>query len=68
VADLVTPGTEEDAMRERALSRRVARAALLLLVLAAAACQTSGGMGLDVQGSGPGWAPFSGGRMFGAPM
>ena len=58
----------EGDMSRPALSRRTARALGLILVLLAAACQSSGGMGLDAVGNGPGWAPFSGGRMFGAPL
>jgi len=57
-------------MKNRATSRAVVRGIGLLLALLFAACQGggSGGMGLDGVGNGPGWAPFSGGRMFGAPL
>ena len=56
-------------MKRSATSRRTIRALGVLLLLLAAACQTSsGGMGLDVTAGGPGWAPFSGGKMFGAPL
>ena len=48
--------------------RRIARALCLLAVLLCAACQSSGGMGLGVESSAPGWGSFSGGRMFGAPL
>jgi hypothetical protein len=44
------------------------RAACLLAVFLGAACQSSGGMGMSVESSGPGWGSFSGGRMFGAPL
>lgn len=48
--------------------RRIARALCLLAVLLFTACQSSGGMGLGVESSAPGWGSFSGGRMFGAPL
>ena len=54
-------------MRRRA-ARRMVRAFAVLAVLLCAACQSSGGMGLGVESSAPGWGSFSGGRMFGAPL
>jgi hypothetical protein len=49
--------------------RRTIRGLCILAVLLCAACQSSsGGMGLGVESSGPGWGSFSGGRMFGAPL
>jgi len=50
------------------LVRRTIRALCILALLVCAACQSSGGMGLGVESSGPGWGSFSGGRMFGAPL
>ena len=61
--------TPDQAARSgRSGPRRVIRALGLLAVLLCAACQSSGGMGLGVESSGPGWGSFSGGRMFGAPL
>lgn len=67
MADLVSGDPREGTMANRAASR-LRRGLAVLLALAALACQSSGGMGLDGVGNGPGWAPFSGGRMFGAPL
>ena len=55
-------------MKTRVTSRGMVRALGLLALLAGLACNSSGGMGLDMTANGPGWAPFSGGRMFGAPL
>jgi hypothetical protein len=62
MADLVSRGQKASARR------RTVRALGLLALLLCAACQSSGGMGLGVESSAPGWGSFSGGRMFGAPL
>jgi predicted small secreted protein len=54
-------------MRRRATSRP-ALLVLLLVAVVVAACGSGGGMGLDFTAGGPGWAPFTGGKMFGAPL
>jgi hypothetical protein len=66
VADLVSRHREGEVRRTAA--RRIVRAACLLALLLCAACQSSRGMGMSVETSGPGWGSFSGGRMFGAPL
>lgn len=50
-------------------ARRAMRALGLLVALLCLACQSSGGgVGMDFSSDGPGWAPFTAGRMFGGPM
>jgi len=52
---------------ERKTPRHLRLALGLLVVLFAAACQTGGGIGMDLNSSGPAWGPFTGGVMYGAP-
>jgi hypothetical protein len=68
VADLVTRDRAADTMRTPD-ARRAMRALGLLVALLCLACQSSGGgVGMDFSSDGPGWAPFTAGRMFGGPM
>jgi len=54
-------------MHERRTPRRLRLALGLVVALLGAACQTSGGIGMDVNSGGPAWGPFTGGVMYGAP-
>jgi hypothetical protein len=58
---------EDDVFHERRTSRRLRLALGLVAALFAAACQTGGGIGMDLNSPGPGWGPFTGGVMYGAP-
>jgi predicted small secreted protein len=57
----------EDSMKKRTTSRRVGLALGLLVAALSAACQTSGGIGMDFKSGGPAWGPFTGGVMYGSP-
>ena len=52
---------------QRTTPQRLRLALGLLVALFAAACQTGGGIGMDLNSGGPAWGPFTGGVMYGAP-